>query len=64
MWLRRWRPKARRNLILRSYRKPIYAKAGEVRRVRALLFTKVTSGEHTAHRKKTREQATNASNED
>ena len=38
---------------MRSYRKPIYAKAGEVRRVRALLFTKVKSSAHTSATKKT-----------
>jgi ribosomal protein L35 len=49
---------------LRSYRKPIYAKMGEVRRVRAMLFTKVTSGEHAAHRKKTNAKAESSSSED
>lgn len=29
--------------LLRDYRKPIYAKAGDARRVRAMLFTKVVS---------------------
>ena len=29
--------------LLRDYRKPIYAKAGDARRVRAMLFTKVSS---------------------
>lgn len=32
---------------MRSYRKSIYAKAGEVSRVRALLFTKVKSSSHS-----------------
>ncbi|MCZ6835106.1 MAG: 50S ribosomal protein L35 [Planctomycetota bacterium] len=49
---------------MRSYRKPIYAKRSEVRRVRALLFTKVTSGEHTAHNKRTRTQADAKTDED
>lgn len=30
--------------VLRSYRRPAYAKAGDARRVRAMLFTKVASG--------------------
>ena len=37
---------------MRSYRKPIYAKAGEVKRVRALLFTKVKSSAHSTASKK------------
>ncbi len=37
---------------MRSYRKPIYAKAGEVRRVRAMLFTKVKSSAHSTASKK------------
>ena len=37
---------------MRSYRKPIYAKAGEVSRVRALLFTKVKSSAHATVTKK------------
>ncbi len=37
---------------MRSYRKPIYAKAGEVSRVRALLFTKVKSSSHSTASKK------------
>ena len=38
---------------MRSYRKAIYAKAGEVSRVRALLFIKVKSSSHTTAAKKT-----------
>ncbi|MFK7960064.1 MAG: 50S ribosomal protein L35 [Phycisphaerales bacterium] len=30
--------------LMRSYRRPAYAKAGDVRRVRAMLFTSVRSG--------------------
>lgn len=40
--------------LLRSYRKPAYAKSGEIRRVRALLFTKVTSAEEAAKRQQRR----------
>lgn len=36
--------------LLRTYRKPAFAKAGEVRRVRALLFTSVMSAEEAAKR--------------
>lgn len=31
--------------LMRSYRRPAYAKAGDVRRVRAMLFTSVRSGQ-------------------
>ena len=38
--------------LMQSYRKPLYAKAGEVRRVRALLFTKVKSSAQVAAKAK------------
>ncbi len=34
--------------LMRSYRKPMFAKTSEVKRVRALLFTKVKSSSHEA----------------
>lgn len=43
--------------LLQNYRKPIFAKASEVRRVRALLFTKVKSSAHTKHEKNVDEAA-------
>jgi len=33
----------KRSKLMRSYRKPAYAKAGDLRRVRAMLFTNVRS---------------------
>ncbi len=42
----------KRSKLQRTYRKPIYAKACEVRRVRALLFTKVRSSAQNAARKR------------
>lgn len=36
---------------MRSYRKPAYAKAGDVRRVRAMLFTSVRSASNSKTRK-------------
>ena len=42
--------------LMRSYRKSMYAKAGEVKRVRALLFTKVKSSAHETKTAATPEQ--------
>jgi large subunit ribosomal protein L35 len=36
--------------LMRSYRKPAYAKAGDVRRVRAMLFTSVRSSTNSKTR--------------
>jgi large subunit ribosomal protein L35 len=35
--------------LLQSYRKPAFAKSGDLRRVRAMLFTRVVSEERAQH---------------